>query len=131
RLMDSENAYEHLLALLSKSTLSNLFDSHPPFQIDGNFGGTAGIAEMLLQSHNNTIQILPALPDQWQDGFVEGLKARGNFTVDIYWSKGELTKLSVKSCSGGLCNIRYNNKTIRIETDKDKSYRFDNDLKLL
>ncbi len=131
RLSVGEKSYEHLLALLRKSTLPNLFDSHPPFQIDGNFGGTAGIAEMFLQSHNNRIQILPALPDEWQDGFVKGLKARGNFTVDIYWSKGELTKLSVKSCSGGLCNIRYKNETIRIETKAGKEYLFNTELSLL
>lgn len=131
RLLDGENAYKHLLALLRKSTLPNLFDSHPPFQIDGNFGGTAGIAEMLLQSHNNVISILPAIPNEWKDGFVKGLKARGNFTVDIYWSKGELTKLIVKSGSGDNCNIRYKNKTIQLATETGKEYVFNNELVLL
>jgi len=131
RLLDSESAYEHLLALLRKSTLSNLFDSHPPFQIDGNFGGTAGIAEMLLQSHNEEIHVLPAIPSKWQNGFIKGLKARGNFTVDIHWSKGELTKLVVHSGSGGACNIKYRNKTIRIETEVGEVSLFSNDLDLL
>lgn len=131
RLLESESAYEHLLALLRKSTLSNLFDSHPPFQIDGNFGGTAGIAEMLLQSHNNEIHILPAIPNEWQDGFIKGIKARGNFTVDIYWNKGKLTKLKIKSVSSGICNIRYKNKTIRFETEKGKEYLINTDLRLL
>ena len=131
RLSDGENAYKHLLELLRKSTLSNLFDSHPPFQIDGNFGGTSGIAEMLLQSHNDLIRILPALPDEWQDGFVKGLKARGDFTVDIYWSKGTLTKLVIKSGSGSICNIRYKNKTIKVETETRKEYIFNTDLGLL
>ena len=131
RLLDRENAYEHLLALLRKSTLSNLFDSHPPFQIDGNFGGTAGIAEMFLQSHNNEIHILPALPKVWQDGFIKGLKARGNFTIDIYWSKGKLAKLKVKSGSGGECNIKYENKVIQFSTEVGKDYSFNKELDLL
>lgn len=130
RLFDSENAYKHLLALLRKSTLPNLLDNHPPFQIDGNFGGTAGIAEMLLQSQNNEIHILPTIPIKWQDGFVKGLKARGDFTVDIYWSKGELTKLVVQSDSGGICNLKYKNKSIQVDTEADKEYVFNTDLEL-
>ena len=129
RLLDSENAYQHLLALLRKSTLSNLFDSHPPFQIDGNFGGTAGIAEMFLQSHNNEIHVLPTLPEAWQDGFVKGLKARGNFTVDIHWSQGELTKLIVQSNSGGVCKIKYKSNTVKVETEAGREYVFNNVLK--
>ena len=130
RLFDGENAYKHLLALLRKSTLPNLFDSHPPFQIDGNFGGTAGIAEMLLQSHNNVINVLPAIPSKWKDGFVKGLKAIGNFTVDLYWNKGELTKLVVKSKSGNDCNISYKNKSINLGTEIGKEYIFNNKLEL-
>lgn len=128
RLLDGEKAYEHLNALLQKSTLPNLFDSHPPFQIDGNFGGTAGISEMILQSHNNMINLLPALPLEWKDGFVKGLKAHGNFTIDIYWNNGELKKLAVKSLSGGLCNIKYKNKTIQLETEIGKEYLLNSNL---
>ena len=107
RLFDGENAYDNLAALLNHSTSHNLFDMHPPFQIDGNFGGTAGIAEMLLQSHDGVIRILPALPRVWQNGEVLGLRARGGIRVDIKWCQGELVEAKLSGASMGSITVSY------------------------
>ncbi|CDA84488.1 uncharacterized protein BN772_02910 [Bacteroides sp. CAG:754] len=105
-------------------TYANLFDAHPPFQIDGNFGGTAGITEMLLQSHAGYIHLLPALPDNWQEGSIHGIRARGGFTIDMEWKKGKITRLSVTSHLSGTCRIREgaSEKERTIETQKGKTY---------
>ncbi|QDV66147.1 glycoside hydrolase family 95 protein [Crateriforma conspicua] len=128
RLLDGEKCDENLHALLIKSTLPNFFDTHPPFQIDGNLGATAGIAEMLLQSHEQAndglpvIVLLPALPMAWGEGAVKGLRARGGFEVDITWKDGKLAVAKLHSRIGRPCQVRYGNKTIDLQTEVDASY---------
>lgn len=122
RLQDGNHAYKLFGNLLKNGTLDNLWDTHAPFQIDGNFGGTAGITEMLLQSHAGFIQLLPALPDNWSDGCVEGLCARGNFEVDIRWEKGSLKQASILSKAGTPCTVRYKDAVLTFKTQKGKKY---------
>ncbi len=118
RFHESQKAYENVQALLRNSTLPNLFDTHPPFQIDGNFGGAAGIAEMLLQSHCQTkegstiLELLPALPKEWANGRFSGLRARGGFEVDVDWRDTALYQAAIKSNAKTACCIQYGSKRI-------------------
>jgi len=132
RLKDGDHAYKMYRELLKYvepdgvkieyqrggGTYPNLFDAHPPFQIDGNFGGAAAVAEMLVQSNANEIQLLPALPSEWKDGYVKGLKARGGFEIDLTWKNGQLVDLQVTSLAGSKCRFVYNGKIINLNIKK-------------
>jgi alpha-L-fucosidase 2 len=124
RLLDGNHAFKLITNQLilvnpvnpqSGGTFPNFFDSHPPFQIDGNFGCTSGITEMLLQSHDGAIHLLPALPDDWNSGDVNGLRAYGGFEVDFDWINGQVQKIEIKSNLGGNCRIRVPNEVVLIE----------------
>lgn len=106
RLQDGNHAYKIADNLISERLYPNMFDAHPPFQIDGNFGFTAGVAEMLVQSHDRAVHLLPALPDNWKDGHVEGLVTRGGFIVDMDWNEGQLNMATITSKLGGNLRLR-------------------------
>lgn len=131
RLLDSISATKNIRKFFEISIADNLFDEHPPFQIDGNFGYTAGIAELLLQSHEGFLRILPALPTPWKNGEISGLKARGNVEVDVAWQEGALTRLALESPERTTLKIRYaNHETIAV-LPANKKIMFNGDLKKL
>lgn len=139
RLKEGDHAMKLLEMLLSPADVSsgkekggvyhNLFDAHPPFQIDGNFGGAAGMAEMLLQSQGNAIELLPALPSDLPSGEVRGICARGGFELDYSWDKGMLRSVKVLSKAGGVCKLKYHDKAIMVNTRRGEIYQFDDLLK--
>jgi alpha-L-fucosidase 2 len=124
RLLDGDHAFKMLAEALRGNTFPNLFDAHPPFQIDGNFGATSGITEMLLQSDLGEIHLLPSLPSAWPNGRVTGLRARGGFEVDIEWADGKLAQAKIKSSLGSTAKIRIadGDEVRDLATEKGKTY---------
>ncbi|WP_349681437.1 glycosyl hydrolase family 95 catalytic domain-containing protein, partial [Pedobacter sp. UBA5917] len=134
RFKDGDHAMKLIKMLMKPAnngagSYLNLFDAHPPFQIDGNFGGAAGIAEMIVQSHQGYLDILPALPSAIPNGEIKGLLARGGFELDLKWANGLLSSIIVKSKTGGNCKIHYKNNNISFETKAGETYKLDGDLK--
>ncbi|MEN9952796.1 MAG: hypothetical protein RLZZ520_1064, partial [Bacteroidota bacterium] len=132
RLQNAERAYDALKTILAYypadknevkmaggGTYPNLMDAHPPFQIDGNFGATAGIIEMLVQSHDGEILLLPALPEQWKTGSIKGVKARGGYTLDIAWNEGKLISVKIAPTKGGKTKLVYKDKIWELNTSKE------------
>jgi len=136
RFKDGEHAYKMIKMLIKPAAKGggsyiNLFDAHPPFQIDGNFGGAAGIGEMLLQSQLGYIDLLPALPKEFDEGRIKGFCARGGFEIGMNWSRGKLDEVEVLSKAGEECILRYGKKEVRFGTEKGKRYKLNFDLAFL
>jgi alpha-L-fucosidase 2 len=126
RLQDGKGAHRELQQLFSdRNTCLNLFGMLPPMQVDGNFGTTAAMCEMLMQSQEDEINLLPALPQEWSSGSVHGLRARGGFSVDIQWANGKLVSTTIHSLGGGPCRIRYGKMTKELAMVKNESKTLD------
>jgi len=128
RLLDKKSAQENIQKFFQISVADNLFDEHPPFQIDGNFGFTAGVAELLMQSHEGFIRVLPTLPDNWKNGSINGIKARGNIEVDIEWKEGKLVKIGLYSPVNVKSKLKYEGQFKDIDIPAMKKIWLDKDL---
>jgi alpha-L-fucosidase 2 len=131
RLQDGDHAHLMLHSLVAESTLPNMFDTHPPFQIDGNFGAAAAIAEMLLQSGDGEIALLPALPKAWPEGQVRGLRARGGLRVDMAWRDGKLADARLVSDSQRNATVRAGGKLVKLALTANRPVRLDGNLRRL
>jgi alpha-L-fucosidase 2 len=143
RLQDGEHAYALLRRALKSAeaadgsegetsgVYANLFDSHPPFQIDGNFGAVSGINEMLLQSHRGFIHLLPALPAAWKEGSISGIRARGGYTLSLHWEKGALSKATIESGRKKNCKIVYGSKSTLLKLSPNKPLHLDGNLQII
>lgn len=125
RTKNGERAYDLVKMAVSKCMATNLWDLHPPFQIDGNFGFTAGVAEMLIQSHEGFIEIIPAIPEEWKNGSFRGLTARGGFEVSADWSQGKIRSIGILSKAGGFLRLKAGDKLFEMSTQKGEAYTFE------
>jgi alpha-L-fucosidase 2 len=140
RLLDAEHAYKLLQRALTPvrgggrgiggagGVYPNLFDAHPPFQIDGNFGATSGITEMLLQSHDGELHLLPALPAAWPDGEITGLRARGGIGIDLRWRNGRLASASLRVDRAGALQVRQGERVVTVQVKPGETIRLDGNL---
>lgn len=132
RLLDGEHAWRLFTNLVTENTFPNMFSrGGKALQVDGDFGGASGLAEMLLQSHSGEVYLLPALPKALSSGVVRGMRARGGFEIDMTWSDGKLKTVIVRSLLGNVCKIRYGDKLVKLKTEKAKSYTLNGELKTM